>query len=353
MIPVSLFYSTLPLFFYSTFTLHRNQFTVTNTADSKRTGSEVMSMPMWTSPLHQFVGPEGSPMSPVPGYSPLKYLASGAYGTVYRSSSLSSGAPVAIKRLDPDPHEAMVMGASKTLVREIGILKDIRGHENVVQLIEHWGTESGVLFLVFECAAGDLKGLMGGTMLPPAEVRSFHEQLLRGLAHAHGLGVVHRDIKPANLLISGAGVLKIRDFGLARMVQGCGRPYTNEVVTLWYRAPELLLGADVYAAEIDVWSAGTVFYEMATGKAMFPGTSQIDQLFRIFKSRGTPIVGSLLSLPHMQVTFPKFEGTGLVVDAVLDSDGEGLLDRLVTVDPQDRPTAKESLSSPYFTGTEN
>lgn len=113
-------------------------------------------------------------------------------------------------------------------------------------------------------------------------------QLLQGLAYCHAHRVIHRDLKPQNLLVTDDGVIKLADFGLARPVTIPSRCYTHEVVTMWYRAPEILLGTRLYSTGIDIWSLGCIFSEMATTKPLFSGDSEIDQLFNIFRKLGTP-----------------------------------------------------------------
>ena len=125
-------------------------------------------------------------------------------------------------------------------------------------------------------------------MLPRAQVKSFLFQIFNGLAFCHARGIMHRDLKPQNLLVSREGRLKIADFGLARAFVPPIRPLTHEVVTLWSRPPEILLGSQTYAPPVDVWACGTIFVEMLSKRAMFQGDSEVDQLFKIFRSLGTP-----------------------------------------------------------------
>lgn len=128
--------------------------------------------------------------------------------------------------------------------------------------------------------------------LPAELVKSYMYQLLKGLEFCHSHRVLHRDLKPQNLLIDSHGCIKLADFGLARAFGIPIRAYTHEVVTLWYRAPEILMGARQYACPVDVWSVGCIFAEMITGRPLFPGDSEIDELFRIFRVLGTPTEAS-------------------------------------------------------------
>merc|ERR1719326_1126407 len=179
-------------------------------------------------------------------------------------------------------------GVPSTAIREIAILKHL-SHENVVQLIDLF-CKPGELVLVFEVAESDLKKHMkaqGGSM-QPTQVKDFAHQLLLGMEFCHANRIIHRDLKPQNLLIDTNLRLKIADFGLARAYVVPVPKYTHEVVTVWYRAPEILLGSALYSVPVDIWSVGCIIAEMATGAPLFAGDSEIDTLFKIFQKLGTP-----------------------------------------------------------------
>jgi serine/threonine protein kinase len=147
------------------------------------------------------------------------------------------------------------------------------------------------LYLIFEYFNQDMKKYLdkNGAPLTPPLVKHLMKQLLVGLLHCHERRIMHRDLKPSNLLIDQTGqFLKIADFGLARTFGLPLKTYTHEVVTLWYRAPEILLGQKIYSTGIDMWSVGTIFYEMAHRRPLFQGDSEISQIFKIFKILGTP-----------------------------------------------------------------
>nr|XP_045622178.1 cyclin-dependent kinase 2-like isoform X2 [Procambarus clarkii] len=203
----------------------------------------------------------------------------------------------------------------------------------------------------------DLKKLFdeccGG--LQPDLVRSYMQQLLRGIAFCHTRRILHRDLKPQNLLIDAKGSIKLADFGLARAFCLPVRAYTHEVVTLWYRAPEILLGAKNYCTAVDMWSLGAIFAEMLTRKALFPGDSEIDQLFRIFRTLGTPGEQDwpgVTQLPDYKSTFPRWEvdASNSLAQLVpcLDDSGRQLLLSMLTYYPRERVTAKHALLHPYF-----
>lgn len=211
------------------------------------------------------------------------------------------------------------------------------------------------LYLVFEYLNQDLKKLLdqrcaGSTGLDPALVKSYLWQLLQGISHCHAHRVLHRDLKPQNLLIDARGNIKLADFGLARSISLPIRTYTHEVVTLWYRAPEILLGSPLYGPSVDIWSIGCIFVEMACGKALFPGDSEIDQLFRIFRTLGTPnetIWPGVSNLPDFKTSFPQWQPQELN-SFITDPQGLDLLKQLLTYDPSQRVSAKKALNHPFF-----
>ena len=183
-------------------------------------------------------------------------------------------------------------------------------------------------------------------------------QILEGIVYCHQRRIVHRDLKPQNMLISKDGsTVKLADFGLARAFGIPVRVYTHEVVTLWYRAPEVLLGAARYSTPVDIWSIGCIFAEMVTGSALFHGDSEIDQLFRVFRTLGTPceeLWPGVSQLPDFKSSFPSWKSNVLkaVVPGLCD-DGLDLLTKSLIYDPQRRISGKACLLHPYFdTGLE-
>merc|ERR1719265_969519 len=152
-----------------------------------------------------------------------------------------------------------------------------------------------------------------GTPLQPTTIRNLNFQLCRGVEFCHASRIIHRDIKPQNLLIDHRMRLKIADFGLARAFTLPVPKYTHEVVTVWYRPPEILLGAPLYSLPVDIWSIGCVLGEMATGQPLFAGDSEIDTIFKIFQKLGTPTEQTwpgVSELPDFKPTFPKWPARG-------------------------------------------
>ena len=183
-------------------------------------------------------------------------------------------------------------------------------------------------------------------------MQSFMYQLIRGVGFCHHHRVLHRDLKPQNLLINRAGELKIADFGLARAFQVPIRTYTHEVVTLWYRAPEILLGQRHYACPVDVWSVGGIFAEMVNRRPLWPGDSEIDELYKIFRTLGTPTEASwpgVSSLPDYKPTFPQWPGQDISKCCPgLDDVGLDLLASMLHYEPSRRITMKAALQHPWF-----
>uniref|UniRef100_A0A8C5NCJ0 Cyclin-dependent kinase 17-like n=1 Tax=Gouania willdenowi TaxID=441366 RepID=A0A8C5NCJ0_GOUWI len=217
-------------------------------------------------------------------YVKLDKLGEGTYATVFKGRSKLTENLVALKEIRLEHEE----GAPCTAIREVSLLKDLK-HANIVTLHDIIHTEKS-LTLVFEYLDKDLKQYMDdcGNILSMYNVKIFLYQILRGLAYCHRRKVLHRDLKPQNLLINDRGELKLADFGLARAKSVPTKTYSNEVVTLWYRPPDVLLGSSEYSTQIDMWGVGCIFYEMAAGRPLFPGSTVEDELHLIFRLLGTP-----------------------------------------------------------------
>ena len=283
-------------------------------------------------------------------YQLIEKVGEGTYGVVYKAQDLTTGRLVAIKKVRLEYEDE---GVPSTSIREISLLKSLP-HPNVVRLLEVIHSEKQ-LFLIFEYLDEDMRKYMKSfpnMRIDLGTAKSFVYQLLRGIAFCHSHSILHRDLKPQNLLIENKRIVKLADFGLARAYKTPIETLTHEVVTLWYRAPEVLLGASRYAPPLDVWSVGCIMAELYTGKALFPSDSEIDQLFKMFQALGTPTETEwpgVSALPYYKPTFPKWKGNHLhTLVPTLDPLGLDLLAKMLTYNPAERISAKAALDHPFF-----
>ncbi|XP_026467977.1 cyclin-dependent kinase 1 [Ctenocephalides felis] len=283
----------------------------------------------------------------------IEKIGEGTYGVVYKGRNKITGKIVAMKKIRLESEDE---GIPSTAIREISLLKELQ-HPNIVAL-EDVLMEEARLYLIFEFLSMDLKKYMDqlgqGKLLSPELVKSYLYQITQAILYCHQRRILHRDLKPQNLLIDKNGVIKVADFGLGRAIGIPVRVYTHEVVTLWYRAPEVLLGSTRYSCPVDMWSIGCIFAEMATKKPLFQGDSEIDQLFRIFRVLKTPteeIWPGVTSLPDYKATFPNWTTNNLRTQVKnLDDSGLDLLEKMLVYDPIYRISAKTALDHPYFEG---
>ncbi|CAM9969408.1 unnamed protein product [Lampetra fluviatilis] len=282
-------------------------------------------------------------------YTKLDKLGEGTYATVYKGRSKLTDNLVALKEIRLEHEE----GAPCTAIREVSLLKDLK-HANIVTLHDIIHTDKS-LTLVFEYLEKDLKQYMDdcGNIMHMHNVKLFLYQLLRGLAYCHKRRVLHRDLKPQNLLINDKGELKLADFGLARAKSVPTKTYSNEVVTLWYRPPDVLLGSTEYSTPIDMWGVGCIFFEMAAGRPLFPGSTVEDELLLIFRMLGTPSEETWPAIlsheEYKAYKFPKCKAEPLINHAPrLDADGLDLLSKLLQYEARRRVSAEEGMRHPYF-----
>jgi len=281
-------------------------------------------------------------------YQKIEKIGEGTYGVVYKAKNRASGELVALKKIRLEAEDE---GIPSTAIREISILKELQ-HPNIVRLHDVIHTEKK-LTLVFEYLDQDLKKFLDSeSKLEPQMIKALLYQLLRGVSFCHDRRVLHRDLKPQNLLINKEYALKLADFGLARAFGIPVRSYTHEVVTLWYRAPDVLMGSRKYSTPVDLWSVGCIFGEMASGRPLFPGTSDHDQLMRIFKVLGTPSEESwpsMFELPEYKSDFPKYDSIPMAEFCPkLCPVGLDLLTAMLQYEPAKRISAKAALQHAYF-----
>ncbi|XP_050301282.1 cyclin-dependent kinase 14 isoform X1 [Anthonomus grandis grandis] len=295
-----------------------------------------------------------SPFGKSEAYIKLEQLGEGSYATVYKGFSNLQNQVVALKEIRLQEEE----GAPFTAIREASLLKELK-HANIVTLHDIVHTKETLTF-VFEYVHTDLSQYLerhsGG--LNPRNVRLFLFQLLRGLSYCHKRLVLHRDVKPQNLLISELGELKLADFGLARAKSVPSHTYSHEVVTLWYRPPDVLLGSTEYSTSLDMWGVGCIFVEMITGMAIFPGVRDTyDQLDKIFKVLGTPTEEDWAGCTRLpgyntqKLGNYKPRRLGLCWPRLYDVlYGEAMATALLQLDPLKRLGAEEAMQHKYFEG---
>ncbi|KAI4336367.1 hypothetical protein L6164_014902 [Bauhinia variegata] len=286
-------------------------------------------------------------------FEKLAKIGQGTYSNVYKAKDLLTGKIVALKKVRFDNLEPESV---KFMAREILVLRRL-DHPNVLKL-EGLVTSrmSCSLYLVFEYMEHDLAGLAAGqgVKFTEPQVKCYMKQLLSGLEHCHSRGVLHRDIKGSNLLIDNEGILKIADFGLATFFDPEQKqPMTSRVVTLWYRPPELLLGATSYGVGIDLWSAGCILAELLAGKPIMPGRTEVEQLHKIFKLCGSPTeeYWKKYRLPNATLFKPQQPYKRCISENFKDFPPSSLplIETLLAIDPDNRGTALAALNSEFFT----
>lgn len=281
-------------------------------------------------------------------------VGSGTYGKVFKGLHVYTKTLVALKRIRMEGEKD---GFPVTAVREIKLLQSLR-HINIVQLQEVM-VEKNDCFMVFEYLSHDLTGLLNHPTfkLDAAQKKHLAQQMFEGLDYLHKRGVLHRDLKAANILVSNEGILKLADFGLARFYAKHHQlDYTNRVITIWYRSPELLLGETQYGPACDIWSTGCIMMEFFTRHATFPGDGgEISQLDKIYNVVGTPNKAEwpgLVDMPWFQLLRPGYRRANTFAAKYqnkLTPDAYDLLCSIFKYDPAKRPSAAEALRHPYFT----
>mmetsp|Transcript_66123 Transcript_66123/g.132694 ORF Transcript_66123/g.132694 Transcript_66123/m.132694 type:complete len:318 (-) Transcript_66123:255-1208(-) len=291
-------------------------------------------------------------------YEKLSVIGSGVFGTVYKARDKETDEIVAMKHLHLEGGD-LCDGVPAQVIREVSLLRDFT-HPNIAQLRSIQISGLGDYDLILEYIDLELHKVLRthrkeGTLLPMDQVARYSQDLLSGIHACHVRLIIHRDLKPQNILIGKNG-LKICDFGLARIYSLPVKTYTHDVVTLWYRAPEILLGGHKYGPEVDIWSAGCIVAEMATCFPLFPGDSEIGTIFKILKILGSPTEETwpgFSKLEYWKESFPKWPPTGLepirTSRPELGDAGIELIARLLDMNPQSRLSSRRAKNHAFTT----
>ncbi|OWB54736.1 ATP binding protein [[Candida] boidinii] len=292
-----------------------------------------------------------------PVHERIQQVGEGTYGKVYKAKNRVTNSFVALKRLRLETERE---GFPITASREIGLLQSF-DHPNIVGLSEMM-VEKNSIYMVFPYMDHDLSGLLQqhNIAISDGEKKNIFKQLLKGMEYLHMKRVIHRDIKGSNILVNNMGLLKITDFGLARTMKTLNRDiespnYTNRVITLWYRPPEILLGSTDYGREIDIWGIGCILMELFTRSAIFQGVDEVDQLWKVYDIMGTITIDDWPEadqLPWFEMLRPNQHSKSKFDEqfsSILTPKCFDLAKKLLKMNPNKRITASDALKHEYFT----
>jgi len=286
-------------------------------------------------------------------YKVIKALGQGTWGVVHQAEQKGTGRIVAVKKIKSQKYDE---GVNFTAIREIKLLREFK-HENIIELVDVFTTPDQAMCLVYECASTDLEKIIKnkGIPLSMGDVKQHLFQLLTAVDACHERWILHRDLKPDNMLYMDDGTMKLADFGLARMYGTPKARLSPEAITLWYKPPELLLGAYEYSSTCDMWSVGCIFAELLLRRPFLQGKNDYTQLDVIFTVFGTPTDNNWPD--HKFLPLPS---KGLLWDdcspqqpfdeyfPAAPRDAISLLRSMLTLDPNTRISASNALSHPYF-----
>ena len=280
-------------------------------------------------------------------YEPTEMVGHGAYGKVYKARDKDTNTFIAMKKMNINLERE---GVPTTTLREVTLLKELN-HPNIVRLFDVIVTEKQ-LYLIFEYIERDLRKVLDANCLTSGQIRKIMLQILEALNYCHSRRFMHRDLKPENILVDDDFNIKLADFGLARAYQIPGKVYTSEVQTLWYRAPEILLGCSQYSVSVDLWSVGCIFAEMVRNRPLFTQNNALNQLKCIFEALGTIGESDWEGVTRLK-NFPSNDPArpGLQLELVfpgLDEVALDLMRQFLMINPNKRISARAALTHQYF-----
>lgn len=286
-------------------------------------------------------------------YEKINFIGEGQFATVYKARDKETDNEVAIKKIKIGNMQEAQDGVNRTALREIKLLQELY-HENVIALLDVYGKDSSIS-LVFEIMDTDLEQILHERRiwLSFAHIKSYILMTLKGLEYLHQNFILHRDLKPNNLLLDKNNILKIADFGLARTFGSPSRIYSHQVVTRWYRAPELLYGSRIYGTGVDMWAVGCILAELFKREPLFPGESDLDTLDKIINVLGTPTEKNWHGVTELP-DFVEFNDVSIGQPfsekfSALQQDAIDILEKMLKLSPNERCTCTEALNMPYFT----
>jgi len=291
-------------------------------------------------------------------YEILQRLGKGAYGIVWKVREKESGEIYALKKIFDAFHNAT--DAQRTF-REIIFLQELADHDNIITLLDVMKAENDRdIYLVFEFMESDLHAVIRANILEDIHKQFIVYQLLKAFKYMHSANVIHRDMKPSNLLLNSECLLKVADFGLARLMDAPKEDgtktqvLTDYVATRWYRAPEILLGSNNYTKAVDIWSIGCILGELIGAKPMFPGTSTMNQLDKILEVLGRPSQEDMKAVQsdytaQMIDNIPEHAKVIGLDEMYPNADDVSmdLLKKLLAFNPDKRITIEQALEHPY------
>ncbi|MFH4973985.1 hypothetical protein AB6A40_000694 [Gnathostoma spinigerum] len=295
-------------------------------------------------------------------YEALGNIGYGAYGLVCKALHVKSGIEVAIKKI---PRAFSAITLLRRSLREARILRGLR-HENIISILDLFHTEGQFgkdAYIVMDLMETNLHRIIHSSQaLTDQHIQYFIYQIFRGLKYLHSIDIVHRDLKPSNILVNSDCLIKIGDFGMARVIGSsseCGDFMSQYVQTRWYRAPELLFSLIDYDTKVDIWSAGCILGELFLRRQLFPGKNAVSQVKMLVYYLGTP-EEELLKKINSEIVIRWIESCGTktplpwsIILPNARSEAVSFMNELMQLAPWKRPTAENALSNPYLSTYHN